>query len=72
MIKQLYLLRLNKRLRSLDVDIADNKNIGKESLGKKGLHLNPRDSDKHYQKHYGHQKNDMMLVVFNIVILSLR
>ena len=51
MIKQLYLLRLNKRLRSLDVDIADNKNIGKESLGKKGLHLNPRSSDKHYQKH---------------------
>ena len=51
MIKQLYLLRLNKGVCSLDVDITDNKNIGEESLGKKGLHLNPRGSDKHYQKY---------------------
>ena len=38
--------RLNKRLCSLEVDIYDNSKIGKESLDKKGLHLNPRGSGK--------------------------
>ena len=42
--------RLKKRLCSLDVDTPDNKNIGKESLGKQGLHLNPRGSgEKSYK-----------------------
>ena len=37
--------RLNEHLCSLEVEI-DYSNIGKESLGKKGLHLNSRGSGK--------------------------
>ena len=36
--------RLNKDLCPLKVDIIGNSNIGKESLGKKGLDLHPRGS----------------------------
>ena len=38
--------RLNEHLYTLEVDFDDNSNIGKESLDKKCLHLNPRGSDK--------------------------
>ena len=38
--------RLNEHLCSLEVEIIDYSNIGKESLGKKGLHLNSRGSGK--------------------------
>ena len=38
--------RLKEHLSSLKVDIVENSNIGKKSLRKKGLHLNPRGSGK--------------------------
>ena len=38
--------RLNEHLYTLEVDFDDNSNIGKEGLGKKWLHLNPRGSGK--------------------------
>ena len=44
--KVLFVKRLNKHLCSLEVDIVDNSNIGKECLDKKVLHLNPRRSGK--------------------------
>ena len=42
----LSLKQLNEHLCSLKVDTVDNSNIGKESLGKKGLHLSPKGSGK--------------------------
>ena len=44
--KVLFDKRLNKHLCSLEVDIVNNSNIGKECLDKKVLHLNPRRSGK--------------------------
>ena len=40
--------RLNKDLCSFEVDIVGKSNIGKESLGKKGLHLHPRGSTQEF------------------------
>ena len=40
----LFVRRSNERLCSLEVDIVDNCNIGKEIFGENGLHLNPRGS----------------------------
>ena len=37
---------LNNHLNSLKLDIVDNSTIGKESLGKKGLHLTKRGTGK--------------------------
>ena len=37
---------LNNHLNSLKLDIADNSTIGKECLGKKGLHLTKRRTGK--------------------------
>ena len=42
----LFVKLLKERLCPLEVHIADNSNIGKEILGKKDLHLNPRGSGK--------------------------
>ena len=68
--------RFNKYLYSLHLDIVDNSNTDKENLGKKGLHLNLRGSGKlainFIKKIKSLQKNDMMLAVFKIIILSLR
>ena len=65
-----------KRLCPHEVDIVEKSKISKESLGKKGLHLNPRGSGKSeinfITKIKNLKKNDLMLAVFKIVIPSLK
>ena len=65
-----------KRLCPHEVDIVEKSKISKESLGKKGLHLNPRGSGKpeinFITKIKNLKKNDLMLAVFKIVIPTLK
>ena len=52
---------LNNHLISLDLDIVDNSNIGKECLGKKGLHLIEKMPQIQFHQYYEAQMTQIHL-----------